>query len=141
VNPARKRRVRLGIALAAAVLLATALAYTSFNASAADITAAQLLATAQPGRSYELAGTVVSARRHGDTLRFRVRDPQRASVSVPVRYTGSVPDPFRVGRGVVVTVRKRGSTFVGERDSLITRCPSKFTAQTPSSSQGVSLRR
>ena len=29
---------------------------------------------------------------------------------------------------MIVTVRKDGSTFVGERDSLITKCPSKFTA-------------
>jgi hypothetical protein len=26
-----------------------------------------------------------------------------------------------------VTVRKEGSAFVGERDSLITKCPSKFS--------------
>jgi cytochrome c-type biogenesis protein CcmE len=26
-------------------------------------------------------------------------------------------------------VRKQGSTFVGERDSLVTKCPSKFTAE------------
>jgi hypothetical protein len=26
-------------------------------------------------------------------------------------------------------VRKRGATFVGERDTLVTKCPSKFTAE------------
>ena len=26
-----------------------------------------------------------------------------------------------------VTVRKRGAIYVGERDSLVTKCPSKFT--------------
>jgi hypothetical protein len=26
-------------------------------------------------------------------------------------------------------VRKQGSTFVGEKDSLVTKCPSKFTAE------------
>jgi len=45
-----------------------------------------------------------------------------------VSYSGTVPDPFRAGREVVVTVRKEGDRFVGERDSLITKCPSKFTA-------------
>ena len=44
-----------------------------------------------------------------------------------MRYTGAVPDPFRAGREVIVTVRKQGGTFVGERDSLVTKCPSKFT--------------
>jgi cytochrome c-type biogenesis protein CcmE len=40
-----------------------------------------------------------------------------------------VPDPFRAGREVIVDVRKQGDTFVGEHDSLITKCPSKFTAE------------
>lgn len=140
MDPSKKRRIRLIAALGAAVLLAVALAYTSFNAAASDLTASELLASAQPGQSYQLAGTVVSAHRSGEVLYFRVRDPKRA-VSAPVRYTGSVPDPFRVGRGVVVTVQKQGSTFIGEPDSLITKCPSKFTAQVPPSGQGDILGR
>ena len=62
-----------------------------------------------------------------DALLFRVRD-RTGTASVPVRYTGSVPDPFRDGREVIVTVRKQGPDFVGERDSLVTRCPSTMTA-------------
>jgi cytochrome c-type biogenesis protein CcmE len=63
---------------------------------------------------------------------FRVRD-RNGSASVPVRYTGAVPDPFREGREVIVTVRKEGAVFVGEKDSLITKCPSKYQAKdTPS---------
>ena len=46
---------------------------------------------------------------------------------MPVRYTGVVPDPFREGREVIVTVRREGGQFVGEKDSLVTKCPSKFT--------------
>src|SRR5436305_15703 len=83
------------------------------------------LKRAQPGRSYLLAGTVLtgSVRRQGDVLLFRIRDP-KLSVSVPVRYTGIVPDPFRAGRGVVVTVQEAGSserTFIGEQNSLTTK--------------------
>ena len=37
-----------------------------------------------------------------------------------------MPDPFRDGREVIVDVRKQGDVFVGEKDSLITKCPSKF---------------
>ena len=33
------------------------------------------------------------------------------------------------GREVIVNVRRHGATFVGEKDSLITTCPSKFTAK------------
>ena len=57
---------------------------------------------------------------------FRVRD-RNGTASVPVSYKGAIPDPFREGREVIVTVRRQGATFVGERDSLVTKCPSKFT--------------
>jgi cytochrome c-type biogenesis protein CcmE len=39
-----------------------------------------------------------------------------------------VPDPFREGREVIVTVQRQGGRFIGERDSLITKCPSKYKA-------------
>ena len=128
MDPARKRTIRLVVALSAAVLLAGALAWTSFSASSDARTPAQL-ADAKPGQSYQLTGKVQPGTYHrrGDVHSFRVRD-RNGSASVPVRYVGAVPDPFREGREVIVTV-KRGAdgTFVGERDSLITKCPSKFT--------------
>ncbi|MBV8432300.1 MAG: cytochrome c maturation protein CcmE, partial [Solirubrobacterales bacterium] len=95
MDPSRKRAIRLTVALTAALLLATALIYTSFTAGRDEFTAGQLLRRAQPGRAYLLAGTVLtgSVRHDGDILLFRVRDP-KLSVSVPVRYSGIVPDPF-----------------------------------------------
>jgi cytochrome c-type biogenesis protein CcmE len=132
MDPSRKRAIRLIFALTAALLLASALIYTSFSAGRDELTAGQLLRVAQPGRSYLLAGTVLngSVRRQGEVLLFRVRDP-KLDVSVPVRYTGIVPDPFRAGRGVVVAVQEeRGGDpmFVGEQNSLTTKCPSKYQA-------------
>jgi len=117
------------VALTAAVLLAGALAYTSFGAANPAKTPSQLLHGARSGHSYQLSGTVLagSVRRHNDMLVFRVRD-RGDRVSVPVRYTGVVPEPFREGREVIVTVRREGSVFVGKRDSLVTKCPSKFSA-------------
>lgn len=128
MDPARKRTTRLIVALSAAVLLAGALVYTSFSASSEARTPGQLAAGAQSGRAYQLTGEVVdgSIRRRGATIDFRVRD-RKGAASVPVRYTGTVPDPFRDGREIIVTVRKQDGTFVGERDSLITKCPSKFS--------------
>jgi cytochrome c-type biogenesis protein CcmE len=128
MDPARKRTVRLVAALSAALLLASALIYTSFAASSPAETPSQLLQVAQPGRSYQLTGTVVagSIDRHGDRLDFSVQD-RTGGASVPIAYTGTVPDPFRQGREIIVTVHKQGSQFVGERDSLITKCPSKYT--------------
>ena len=128
MDPARKRRVRLVVALSAAVLLAGALMYTSFSASSEARNPSQLLSSAQAGRTYQLTGKVVAGyERDGTVTNFRVRD-RNGNVSVPVRYEGVLPDPFRAGREVIVDVRKEGDVFVGEKDSLVTKCPSKFTA-------------
>jgi cytochrome c-type biogenesis protein CcmE len=129
MNPARKRTVRLVVALSAAVLLASALIYTSFSAASPALTPSQLLRQAQPGRSYQLTGKVVqsSVRHEGSALDFSVAD-RVGGMKIPVSYTGTVPDPFREGREVIVTVSKQGGRFVGERDSLITKCPSKYKA-------------
>jgi cytochrome c-type biogenesis protein CcmE len=113
--------------------LASALIYTSFSAGRDELTAAQLLQRAKPGKSYILAGTVLAGSVHhqGEALLFRVRDPKQ-KVSVPVRYTGIVPDPFAAGRGVLVTVQQHGTAFVGEQNSLTTKCPSKYQAASAS---------
>jgi cytochrome c-type biogenesis protein CcmE len=137
VNPARKRTVRLVVALSAAVLLAAALIYTSFNAASPALTPTQLVREAQPGRSYQLTGTVVtgSVRHEGGVLHFEVADRASGTDAVPVAYTGTVPDPFREGREVIVTVQKDGAGYTGERNSLITKCPSKYTVAPPSGKQ------
>ena len=127
MDPARKRKIRLVVALSAAVVLAVALVYTSFSASTEAKQPSELL-NANPDRSYELTGEVVpgSIQRQRDDLRFAVAD-RDGTQSVPVTYSGTVPDPFRDGREVIVTGKLEGGTFVGERDSLVTKCPSKFT--------------
>jgi cytochrome c-type biogenesis protein CcmE len=136
MDPSRKRAIRLVVALTAAMLLASALVYTSFSAGRDELTASQLIKRAKPGDSYILAGTVLagSVRHEGPALLFKVRDP-KLNVAVPVRYTGIVPDPFAAGRGVLVTVRKGGAGFIGEQDSLTTKCPSKYQAASASYQQ------
>ena len=86
MDPARKRRIRLVVALGTAVVLAAALVYTSFSASSEARSPSQLAQSAAAGRSYQLTGKVVDG-----------------------------------------SIRKQGGTFVGERDSLVTKCPSKFS--------------
>jgi cytochrome c-type biogenesis protein CcmE len=127
MNPARKRTVRLVVALSAAVALASALIYTSFSAASPALSPSQLVRQAQPGRSYQLTGTVVdgSVHRQGSELDFSVED-RVGGTAIPVAYSGTVPDPFREGREVIVTVQQHPGRFVGERDSLITKCPSKY---------------
>ena len=136
MNPARKRTVRLVVALSVAVVLASALIYTSFSAASPALSPSQLLRQAQPGRSYLLTGTVVahSVAHNGSTLDFSVADRAGAE-AVPVAYTGTVPDPFREGREVIVTVQKQGGRYIGERNSLITKCPSKYKEAPPSEKQ------
>ncbi len=128
MDPQRKRKIRLVVALGVAVLLAVALVYTSFSASTEAKEPSQLLAAA-PGTSYDLTGRVVkgSVQREGDGLRFRVADRDGGSESIPVTYSGVVPDPFRGGREIILTGEVTDGTFVGERDTLVTKCPSKFT--------------
>jgi len=130
MDPHRKRKIRFVVALTAALLLAGALAYTSFSSASEARSPSQLLTDAKAGKTYQLTGKVQERtwRRDGTTHIFRVRD-RTGSRSVPVRYTGTVPDPFREGREIIIDVRKQGATFVGEKDSLVTKCPSKFTAE------------
>ncbi|MEA2458933.1 MAG: cytochrome c-type biosis protein CcmE [Thermoleophilaceae bacterium] len=126
MDPSKKRKIRLIVALSAAVLLAGALLVVSFSTSTEAKTPSQVLA-AGTGGTYEMSGKVVtgSVRHEGATLVFKVRDRDGSS-SVPVAYTGTVPDPFRDGREVVVTGQLQKGVFVGQRNSLITKCPSKF---------------
>jgi cytochrome c-type biogenesis protein CcmE len=128
VDPARKRKTRAVVLLTVALLLAGALVYTSFSAATEATTPSQLVASAEPDRSYELTGRVVdgSISREGGRLRFAVRD-RAGHTAIPVLYEGVVPDPFREGREVIVEGRVVGGTLVADRDSLVTKCPSKFT--------------
>jgi cytochrome c-type biogenesis protein CcmE len=130
LDPARKRKIRLVVALSAAVLLAVGLIYTSFSASTEAKQPSEVLAAA-PGESYDLTGVVApgSVRHRGSELEFRVADRDDPKVSIPVRYSGEVPDPFRQGREVIVTGKVEDGTFQAERDSLVTKCPSKFQTQ------------
>jgi cytochrome c-type biogenesis protein CcmE len=129
MDPSRKRKVRFVVALSVAVLLAGALVYTSFSASSEARTPSQLMTGAEAGKVYKLTGKVEPGyTRSGTTTHFRVRD-RAGKASVPVSYVGTLPDPFREGREVIVSVRRQGDGFVGEKGSLITKCPSKFTAE------------
>lgn len=131
MNRERKRRVRLVVCLTLAVALAAGLIYTSFSAAAQALTPTQLLARARPGVTYQLTGTVVagSVRRLADgVLDFRLADRAGGGRAIGVQYTGAVPDPFRVGRELIVTGMVHGASFIASPGSMITKCPSKYSA-------------
>jgi cytochrome c-type biogenesis protein CcmE len=48
---------------------------------------------------------------------------------VTVLYKGSVSDQFRADREVSVKGELRNGVFVARKDSLVTKCPSKYTAK------------
>jgi cytochrome c-type biogenesis protein CcmE len=133
LDPQRKRKIRLVAALSVAVLLAAALVYTSFSAASEAKEPSQLV-DAVPGTSYDMTGKVVpgSIRHKGEGLRFRVVDREGGGPTLPVTYSGTVPDPFRGGREIVLTGEVEHGVFVGERDTLVTKCPSKFTTSNDS---------
>jgi cytochrome c-type biogenesis protein CcmE len=138
MDPALKRKIRLIVALSAAVLLAVALIYTSFSSSTEAKQPSDIL-KASPDQSYQLTGVVVpdSIRHQGSRLDFKVADRGDSRVSIPVRYSGEVPDPFADGREVIVSGKVRSGIFVAQRDSLITKCPSKFATQAQQDPQHV----
>jgi cytochrome c-type biogenesis protein CcmE len=128
LDPSRKRKIRLFVALSAAIVLAGALLYTSFGSASTALTPSQALSKGTSSGSYELTGKVVAGtiqHRAGDTLVFRVRD-RNGSATLPVAYQGLVSDTFRAGREIIVTGKMRAGVFQGERDTLTTKCPSKF---------------
>lgn len=138
MDPDRKRKIRLVVALAAAVLLATALVYTSFSASTDARSPSELLAAA-PGEPSEVFGQVVdgSVERRGGKLEFEITDRENPTALVPVTYEGQVPDPFREGREVIVTGELVDGTLVAQKDSLITKCPSKFSEEAEADPENV----
>jgi cytochrome c-type biogenesis protein CcmE len=72
-----------------------------------------------------VVGPVQGAGYAHDGLRFQVAEIH-GHTSVPVVYRGSVPDQFKLGRHVVVDGRYAHGTFVAKRDTLVTKCPSKY---------------
>jgi cytochrome c-type biogenesis protein CcmE len=118
------------IALSVAAALAVFIVYTALAGNGV----AQLEPSSLAGHSGDvtLVGAVVgpvtgdSFSRGG--LRFRLKDIGSATPArVAVDYRGSVPDLFKVGRHVVVEGTLRNGVFVAKRNSLVTKCPSKYT--------------
>jgi cytochrome c-type biogenesis protein CcmE len=139
MDPARKRRIRLVVALSAAVLLAVALVYTSFSASSEAREPSEL--TGVNGGNYELTGNVTpgSISHDGNELRFDISDRDDPSAKIPVVYTGEIPDPFADNREVIVSGTVQNGTFLADKDSLITKCPSKFADQAQQDPEHVVL--
>jgi cytochrome c-type biogenesis protein CcmE len=125
----RRSPARLVIALSVAAALAVFVVYTAV----AGASVPQIQPSDLPRHQGEvlLVGKVVSATgdAHGARgLRVVLRNvKEHPQARAHVEYRGSVPDLFRVGREVVFTGRTSADgTFVANKDSLSTKCPSKY---------------
>jgi cytochrome c-type biogenesis protein CcmE len=125
--PSTRSPTRLVIALSVAAALAVFLLYTSIaGGSTPSLQPSQL--RGHDGR-VTLGGRVVgpvAGDAHETGLRFRLRDI-KGTETVRVVYRGSVPDLFRVGREVSVEGRMDAGRFVAVPNTLVTKCPSKYT--------------
>jgi cytochrome c-type biogenesis protein CcmE len=129
VTPRRRNPARLVVALSVAAVLAVFLLYTSLAAGTTPTLQPGELAERGDSGEVSLDGVVAGPVRgdaRGDGLRFRLRDHD-GSASVPVVYKGSVPDLFRPGRTVFMRGQLEGGLFVAEPNTLVTKCPSKYT--------------
>lgn len=121
------------IALSVAAVLAVFLLYTSIAGGGTP----ELAPSELNGRTDEVSiGGVAVGPVRGDAhetsgLRFRLRDmgSRPGAPSIPVVYTGSVPDQFKVGRQLVVSGRLRNGVFVANEGSMLTKCPSKYAPE------------
>lgn len=116
------------IALSVAAALAVFVVYTAVaGAGTPQLSPSKL---ADHRGDVELVGAVVgpvTGDAHTRPMRFLLKDVQGHSPArVPVSYTGSVPDLFKVGRHIVVEGTVHDGVFVAKPGSLVTKCPSKY---------------
>jgi cytochrome c-type biogenesis protein CcmE len=124
------RSVRLVLALSVAGVLAVFLLYVSIAGGRTPQLSPSQLArhTGNVSLVGKVVGPVHGAGYSNSGLHFAVTDiGAKQPMTVPVVYRGSVPDLFKVGRDVVVDGTYRKGIFVAKRNTLVTKCPSKYS--------------
>jgi cytochrome c-type biogenesis protein CcmE len=102
-------RPRLVIALVVASLLAVFLVYQGFVSTGTLLVSVAQLRSDRDGAAHKkvtLTGVVVKTS----------------------GTTSSVPDAFKATRHIIVTGQLHGGVFVAEPDTLLTKCPSKYSS-------------
>lgn len=130
-----RSKARFTIALGLAALLGGALVWMAIGGSLETYAGpAQVKVGAETYRLNGVVSTGAPANASAQAIsaegvRFLVQDQDDASKTVQVLYRGVVPDTFQAGREIVVTGKMEGDTFVAKRDTLLTKCPSKFQSK------------
>jgi cytochrome c-type biogenesis protein CcmE len=118
MNPIRKRRLLLILALVVAAGIATALVALALQRNVAYLYTPSEVLRGEAGAHarFRLGGMVAadSFRRAPGSMEahFVVDD---GDARLPVVYTGILPDLFREKQAVIATGRMRGDTFVAEQ--------------------------
>ena len=110
----KKRRIQVIIAASVALILAVGLIGYGFRDGINLYRSPSQMAENPPeiGEVFRLGGLVEDGsliRGASETISFRVTD---GGASVPVRFTGVLPDLFTEGQGMIGTGRMEGDTFV-----------------------------
>ena len=110
----KKRRVQIIVLAFVALLVATGLiGYAMRDGINYFRTPTQVVETPPgPSEVFRIGGLVEQGtlvRGQGETVTFRVTDTNK---SVPVAFTGVLPDLFKEGQGMVGTGSMQGGTFV-----------------------------
>jgi len=117
MNPTRKRRLWLVLAVVAAAAIATSLIAMALQRNVAYLYTPVEVLRGEAGEHarFRLGGMVAAGsfkRAEGSMeARFKVDD---GDAQLPVSYTGILPDLFREKQAVVATGRMRDGVFVAE---------------------------
>ncbi len=113
------------LALSVAAVLAVFLVYVSFEGGGTPAVEPSEL----KGRTEAvvLSGKVVpgSVKTAGEVTRFRLRDVE-GTATVPVTYSGGLPDQFKANRDLRLNGQLLQGVFVGQPGTMVTKCPSKY---------------
>lgn len=108
----RHKRLAIAAGVLSVVGIAAALVLNAFQSNLVFFySPSQIAAKEAPtGRTFRLGGLVEagSVKREGVVVNFVVTDTIK---SVPVRYTGILPDLFKEGKGVVAQGQLQGGSF------------------------------
>ena len=121
-----------------ASILGTFAVYTALISDTTPlIGVAQAAAGDKAGENVKLTGKVLAFSGDASTdagMRITLSD-YTTNQTIPVVYHGSIPDAFKVGRQIVVDGKSASGVFEAKTDSLVTKCPSKYSPGDASSAQ------
>jgi cytochrome c-type biogenesis protein CcmE len=108
----RRKRIAIALGIVAVVGIATALVLNAFQSNLVFFyTPTQIAAKEAPsGRTFRVGGLVVagSVKRDGVNVQFEVTDTAQ---TVPVKFSGILPDLFKEGKGVVAQGQLENGVF------------------------------